>query len=309
MKDQTDVAIFTHEIFREHDTGCHPECASRVDVCEKALRDSARLAGRLQWKRGSDIDDEAILRCHSSSQLENIRAIEGRRGSLDPDTVFSPASYQAARHSAGAALGAVEACLEGHLAAAFCLVRPPGHHATPDRAMGFCFLNNVALAARRLQALGCGRVLIVDWDVHHGNGTQEIFYEDASVFYYSLHQYPHFPGTGRESERGRGEGDGSTLNRPLAAGFPAQKYRELFEADFEVILDEFGPEFVLISAGFDSHAEDPLGGFTLRESDFARLTETICSRMPRGRVASILEGGYHLEALPQSVVAHVSAYL
>jgi acetoin utilization deacetylase AcuC-like enzyme len=173
--------------------------------------------------------------------------------------------------------------------------------------MGFCFLNNVAIAARHLQTLGCGRVLIVDWDVHHGNGTQDIFYADPTVFYYSLHLHPHYPGTGLERERGAGTGAGTTLNRPLPRGFPRERYLELFERDLDDIMRGFAPDFALVSCGFDSHRLDPLGGLTLEDEDFARLTRAIRSRLPPGRVASALEGGYNLDALGGAACAHVRA--
>ena len=175
--------------------------------------------------------------------------------------------------------------------------------------MGFCFLNNVAIAARHLQSLGCEKVLIVDWDVHHGNGTQDIFYRDPSVFFYSLHLHPHYPGTGMEWETGEGPGKGTTLNRPLPHGFPAPRYREIFERDLDSIAKSFKPGFALISCGFDSHRADPLGGLSLEEDDFAFLTRAVVSRFPKGRVVSTLEGGYNLDVLGPAAVAHVGELL
>lgn len=301
------VAIYTDPLLREHDTGRHPERPERLEAVERALRGSP-VGERVAWRRaGEPVSDQAVLRCHSKAHLEAVKAIQGSAGALDPDTVFSPASSRAAFLAAGTVLRAAEAVYRGEEQAAFALVRPPGHHATPDRAMGFCFLNNVAIAARHLQSIGCGRVLIIDWDVHHGNGTQDIFLEDPEVFYYSLHLHPHYPGTGMEWETGKGAGKGTTLNRPLPHGFPRERYREVFEADLERIRREFDPEFVLVSCGFDSHREDPLGGLLLEDEDFGHLTRGVVSRFGRGRLASALEGGYHLEALGRAAAAHVSA--
>ncbi len=175
--------------------------------------------------------------------------------------------------------------------------------------MGFCLYNNVAIATRHLQSLGCGRVLIVDWDVHHGNGTQEIFYEDPTVAYYSLHQHPFYPGTGLEHETGAGAGRGSTLNRPLPPAFPVERFREIFTHDIAALQRDFSPEFVVLSCGFDAHRDDPLGGQLLDDADFAHLTEVLVETVPRGRLLSILEGGYNLQALGGVTVAHVGALL
>jgi len=299
--------VFTDELFQEHDTGLHPECPERLRVIESALK-AAPFASRLDWRSAGGATGEAILRCHSQDHLRVLERINGKMGALDPDTVHSPATCQAARLAAGCVLSAAEKCYLGspEESAAFCLVRPPGHHATRERAMGFCFLNNVAIAARHLQSLGCEKVLIVDWDVHHGNGTQDIFYNDPTVFFYSLHLHPHYPGTGREWETGEGEGAGTTLNRPLPHGFPAARYREIFERDLDSIVERFQPGMALISCGFDSHRADPLGGLTLEEEDFAFLTRAVLSRLPKGRVVSTLEGGYNLSVLGSAAVAHVS---
>jgi acetoin utilization deacetylase AcuC-like enzyme len=300
------VAIFTDEILAEHDTGFHPECPERLQVMKSALK-AAPFAGRLSWRGAAGAPEEAILRCHSRDHLRVLERMDGKKGALDPDTIHSPATFLAAKVAAGCVLSASESCYRGNeeWSAAFCLVRPPGHHATRERAMGFCFLNNVAIAARHLEALGCERILIVDWDVHHGNGTQDIFYQDSTVFFYSLHLHPHYPGTGMERETGAGKGEGTTLNRPLPHGFPAARYREIFERDLDSIVKRFRPAMALISCGFDSHRADPLGGLTLEEGDFAFLTRAVVSRFPKGRVVSTLEGGYNLSVLGSSAVAHV----
>jgi acetoin utilization deacetylase AcuC-like enzyme len=303
------VAVYTDPFLRSHDTGRHPERPRRLEAIEEALR--ASPAGeRIVWRRSAEpVSDRAVLRCHSPGHLETVKAIAGRSGALDPDTVYSPESSRAAFLAAGAVLRAAEAVYRGEEEAAFALVRPPGHHATPDRAMGFCFLNNVAIAARHLRSIGCGKVLIIDWDVHHGNGTQDIFFDDPEVFFYSLHLHPHYPGTGMEWETGTGKARGTTLNRPLPHGFPRDRYLAVFEADLERIRKEFDPEFVLVSSGFDSHREDPLGGLLLEDEDFGHLTRAVVSRFGRGHVVSALEGGYNLGALGRAAAAHVAALL
>ncbi|HLU47484.1 MAG TPA: histone deacetylase, partial [Planctomycetota bacterium] len=214
----------------EHDTGLHPERIERWTSCREALRSLVKEgSGEIVWvEEATPASDEAVLRCHVPAYLARLRSTHGATGFLDPDTAFSPRSLEAAYRGAGAAMLAAERVFRGEADAAFALVRPPGHHATPTAAMGFCLLNNAAIATRHVQSLGCERVLIVDWDVHHGNGTQDVFWEDESVFYYSLHLSPHYPGTGGAEERGSGRGVGTTLNRPLPKGFPAKDYVELF---------------------------------------------------------------------------------
>jgi len=302
------LLVLSSEVFLEHDTGAgHPERALRLERVLAALRADESLRERIEWATPRAATDIEILRCHSREHLARIEAARGRSGRLDADTVHSPRSVEAARLAAGAAIEAAERCWNGTSRCALSLARPPGHHATPDRAMGFCFFNSAAIAARHVQALGCKRVLIVDWDVHHGNGTQEIFWDDASVFYYSLHQSPLYPGTGSASETGVGDGDGATLNRPLPAGYPRAEYRRLFERDIDEIARRFAPEFAIISAGFDSHRDDPLGSLLLEDDDFAELTRIVAARVPANRVAGVLEGGYDVDALARSVRAHAAA--
>ena len=300
------LPVYTNDVYLEHDTGPgHPERPLRLESSLAALRSAPSLDERLAWRAGRDASDEEILRCHTQSHLDRVEAARGEDGAFDADTRHSQRSVEAARRAAGSICEAVERCYRDEDPGAFCLARPPGHHATPDRAMGFCLFNNIAIAARHLRALGCPRVLIVDWDVHHGNGTQDIFWQDDSVFLYSLHQSPHYPGTGAATEVGAADGEGTTLNRPLPPGFPADRFRALFEADLDEIHERFRPEFTLVSAGFDSHRDDPLGDLSLEEADFAWLTRQVTDRASAGRVVSTLEGGYNVAALATSIVAHV----
>jgi acetoin utilization deacetylase AcuC-like enzyme len=226
---------------------------------------------------------------------------------------MSPGSLPAAYMAAGGALAAVDAIMRGEIEHAFCAVRPPGHHAESGRAMGFCLFNNVAIAARYVQRKhGLSRVLIVDWDVHHGNGTQHSFEQDSSILFFSTHQYPHYPGTGRETERGTGVGEGFTINVPMEAGDGDDEYHAIFVNVLLPAADAFKPEFVIISAGFDAHRDDPLASMGLTEagySDLTGLVAGIARRHAGGRVLSALEGGYNLTALAASVDAHLNALL
>jgi acetoin utilization deacetylase AcuC-like enzyme len=246
-----------------------------------------------------------------------VRAISSfiERGGthLDSDTAVSSDSYAVACLAAGAATNAVDAVMSESGGRAFALTRPPGHHATPSRPMGFCLFNNAAIAARYAQTVhGLDRVLIVDWDVHHGNGTQDIFWADNSVFYFSTHQSPHYPGTGASNEVGDKEGAGFTLNIPLRAGTSARAQRQAFTDALEKIAGRFQPDLVIISAGFDSHRDDPLGNLLLEDSDFAEMTKAVlklAEKYSDGRVISLLEGGYNLDLLGGSVRAHLTALL
>ncbi len=309
------LRIFAPATNASHDTGLHPETAARATGIVCALESDATLRATIQ-RDARPARDEELARVHTPEHIARVAAASEtarrrrQRVALDPDTVASSGSYEAALHAAGAALAAVEAVGSGAARRALAVVRPPGHHATASRAMGFCLFNNVAIAARHAQRLGFERALIVDWDVHHGNGTQEIFYADPSVFFFSAHQFPHYPGTGSQWERGVGAGEGYTLNIPLAAGTSAEAHRRAIEAGLTAITRQFRPDFVLISAGFDAHADDPLGDLNLTDADFARLTrlvaevaDTYCA----GRLVSVLEGGYNLTTLPQTVSRHAAA--
>jgi acetoin utilization deacetylase AcuC-like enzyme len=264
-----------------------------------------------------DAADAALLRVHTPEHVRHVRrvceAAEAQQKvlALDPDTKVSVASWEAAVGSAGAAMEAVEAVAAGRVSNAFVATRPPGHHATPDRAMGFCLFNHVAIAARHLRETGqADRVLIVDWDVHHGNGTQDIFFEDPGVFFLSLHQAPHFPGTGAEEERGRGAGEGYTLNMPLPAGVPRGEYRARFGAALDEAVGRMRPDFVLVSAGFDCLAGDPLGGFLLEPEDLYGMTQEVmglAGEYCEGKLVAVLEGGYDPPRLGAAVVAVIRA--
>jgi acetoin utilization deacetylase AcuC-like enzyme len=303
------TALIADPVCREHNTGTgHPERAERFDAVLAAL-DAAGLRARMRALDPRDVTRDDLQLAHTPEYIElaeqEIR--EGAEQLSTGDTAISRHSWEAALKAAGSALAAVDAVCGGKAARAFCVVRPPGHHAGADRGMGFCILNNIALAARHAQRRhGVGRVLIADWDVHHGNGTQDIFYEDGSVFFFSTHQSPWYPGTGRAEETGAGAGKGTTLNCPLPAGSGRAEVFACFEEKLLPAAEKFRPELVLISAGFDSRAGDPLGHFLLKDEDFADLTRMLMS-ITKGRVVSMMEGGYHLSGLAAAATAHVAA--
>lgn len=301
--------------YLEHDMGAgHPESPDRLRAIMRQLEQTG-MAARLTRIEPRKAEDEWITQIHTPSYLAMLKAHAPTSGrvSLDPDTAMSQGSMTAAYLAAGGALAAVDAILDRRVEHVFCAVRPPGHHAEAGRAMGFCLFNNVAIAARYVQKkYGLKRVLIVDWDVHHGNGTQHSFEADPSVLFFSTHQFPHYPGTGRESERGRGAGEGFTLNVPMEAGEGDEEYHAVFEKSLVPAADAFKPEFVIISAGFDAHKDDPLASMGLTEQGYADLTGIvagIAKRHAGGRILSSLEGGYNLTALSASVGAHIQALL
>lgn len=269
----------------------------------EALR-SPELATLISWVEASAATREAIERVHPPAYLDMLEALAARGGgALDADTFLGPRSLESVLASAGVALAAVEQGLKS--GRAFGVTRPPGHHALAARGMGFCFLNNVVLAARHAQALGCARVLIVDWDVHHGNGTQALVEQDPSIRFVSMHQYPWYPGTGGEDERGVG----NVFNVPRPGGLPRAVYVRDFLAGVDAALAHWSPDILLISAGFDSLAGDPLGEFTLEPDDIVQWTEALRERMGKGTrpVVGVLEGGYRLDLLAAGVVAFVRA--
>ncbi len=296
------VAVAWSPACRHHYGGAgHPERPQRFEAVLEALR-SPGLATLVSWVEASAATREAIERVHPPAYLDLLEALAARGGgALDADTFLGPRSLESVLASAGVALAAVEQGLKA--GRAFGVTRPPGHHALAARGMGFCFLNNVVLAARHAQALGCARVLIVDWDVHHGNGTQALVEQDPSIRFVSMHQYPWYPGTGAENERGVG----NVFNVPRPGGLPRAVYVRDFLAGVDAALARWSPDILLISAGFDSLAGDPLGEFTLEPDDIVQWTDALRERMGTRPVVGVLEGGYRLDLLAAGVVAFVRA--
>jgi len=290
----------------------HPERPERFDAVLLGL-EQAGLIGQMPRIAPRAASGDELAACHTRAYIDGVRTDVARGpGVLSTgDTDIGSESLNVALQAAGGVLNAVDAVLERRAQNAFCMVRPPGHHATRDRGMGFCIFNNVALAARYAQKRhGVSRVLIADWDVHHGNGTQDIFYADGSVFFFSTHQSPWYPGTGRAGETGEGAGRGATRNCPFAAGAGRAEILGAFQNELLPAAQDFRPDLVLISAGFDSRLGDPLGRFTLSDQDFADLTSMmmeIADTHAGGRLVSVIEGGYNLNGLASAAAAHVKA--
>lgn len=313
------VQFYSHPDCSLHDTGWgHSEHQGRLRAIAQAVGAAMPdLHDKVRPVDAQVLDPEDALLVHTQRHVDLVRAtVEEARNAgelrqLDVDTVVSAHSWEAALAGAGCAVSATQAVLSGQASTAFAAVRPPGHHAESDRPMGFCLLNNVAIAAavarkRRL----ADRILIVDWDVHHGNGTQEIFYSDPDVYYVSIHQSPHYPGTGASTERGVGAGEDTTRNFPMPPGLEASAYVDTLVDGCAQIAAEFRPNLLMISAGFDAGIDDPLGGFTLETDDFARMTRELVQATEistGGRTVSLLEGGYNPSEMGRNVVAHLGA--
>ena len=304
------TALVSDDVCKRHETGPgHPESPARYDAVFAALG-KAPFYAALQPIKPRPATEAELKYCHADGYVALARReIESGASVLSTgDTSICPDSWKAALLSAGAACTAIDAVVSGKAKNAFCLTRPPGHHATADRGMGFCIFNNVAIAARYAQRKhGVGNVLIVDWDVHHGNGTQDIFYEDGSVFFASTHQSPWYPWTGSKEETGRGKGLGTTLNMPMTRGAGRKEFIAAFENELLPAVSRFQPELVIISAGFDARQGDPLGRLELTDADFADLTDLLLSAAREhagGRLVSVLEGGYNLTGLASAATAH-----
>jgi acetoin utilization deacetylase AcuC-like enzyme len=302
------LVLIHSDRFADHRTPPgHPERVERAEVMN-GIAAAWKQRGRIvQTPRPASHAE--LARVHSDAHLAAIEKTAGRAMSLDPDTYTSPESRDVALLAAGAAIGGVDAIVQSRATRVMALVRPPGHHAERDRAMGFCLYSNVAAAAAHAVALGMERVAIVDYDVHHGNGTQWIFYEDPRVLYISTHQYPFYPGTGAAEDVGRGKGAGFTFNVPLEAGATDGDYDEVFKALVIPVIDQFRPELLLISAGYDAHERDPLARMRLSTAGYTALTKTVCDAADRhchGRVVAVTEGGYDLSALKACLESTIS---
>lgn len=287
--------------------GEHPECPERLDTIQRYLVNDG-LTEIFKVEKAGTATHEQILAVHTKSHLEAVRTGCEKESMLDPDTYVNTHSLAAALSAAGCVVKAVDEVVQGNTQTAFCAVRPPGHHAESGRAMGFCLFNNVAIGARHAQARGLKKIFILDWDVHHGNGTEEIFYEDSSVFYLSIHEFPLYPGTGRADSIGIKAGEGFTLNIPLPAESNDRDYIDILESSVAPTIEHFQPDLIMISAGFDAHERDPLGHMNVSTDGFAHMTKIVrdlANQWCGGKVISVLEGGYDLTALGESVSAHL----
>ena len=310
------------DIYLKHDTGPHPETSQRLSATMAYLKRKGWLnKATLIEPRPASVDEIAYI--HSREHIESVRKVaEDGGGYLDADTPVSGKSYEVALYAAGGVLTAVDKVISARNSNALCLIRPPGHHARPEYGMGFCLFNNVAIAARYAQRFGPERltaegkkhgikkIAIIDWDLHHGNGTQEAFWADDTVLFCSLHRYPYYPGSGSEAERGAGKGQGFTVNIPVSGYISSKEYLDKFAGLMTDTVKPFKPDFIFISAGFDSYKNDPLGGLGLEITDYGEMTRmvrAVADETCQGRIVSALEGGYNIQELPLCIEAHLSA--
>lgn len=298
------MRIYYSDLFKAHINGPnHPECPDRLNAAVKAIRNRYTVVAP------DPAPEEAVRTIHTRRYMKFIEQHSSNGGGpIDPDTGATSRTYDAALLACGAGINAVDTVIDGNEKRAFCAVRPPGHHAEANRAMGFCIFNNIAVAAAHALERELERVAIVDWDVHHGNGTQNAFYSCGDVFYVSLHQYPAYPGTGRPEETGEKAGAGTTLNLPLPPGTGSLQFEEMFNARVIPALTDYNPELILISAGFDAHVSDPLAAIRLETETFGTITRLLvelAETCAHGRIISFLEGGYNLDALRDSVACHL----
>jgi acetoin utilization deacetylase AcuC-like enzyme len=300
------IGIVEDPIFQLHETGEHPERPKRLEAIS-ILLEALGWSESLRRIPCASASPEVLRTVHTDRMIEHVREICGEGGgAIDADTVLCARSWEVALKAVGSSIAAVEATAAGNgMRRSFVICRPPGHHATANRSMGFCLFNNIALAAQRALSLpGIRKVAIVDFDVHHGNGTQDIFYDRSDVFFLSIHQWPHYPGTGLASERGTRDGLGTTLNIPLSGGITLTDWMDGFARGLDAVCS-YDPDLVLVSAGFDAHHQDPLGDFPLTEQAYGEIASRLSSLAGDRGMVALLEGGYHLEALARSVVAFI----
>lgn len=301
------------EKFMDHQTGKHPECPERLKAIKTAV-DSSKISGKLIFVDPEKATQEDISLIHSRDYIKSVQ-ISCKHGDrfLDADTMICSKSYDTAVLAVGGVLKVLNLIQEGSLNNGFCAVRPPGHHAEYNRAMGFCLFNNAAIAARfAINNLGLKKIFIIDWDVHHGNGTQNAFYSDSNIFYSSLHQYPFYPGSGNSTEIGRGKGEKFTLNFPLTRSADDETYISILKKQLIPELIKYKPDLIIISAGFDAHEGDHISSMNVTADGFYQMTRMVCESAElvcKGKVLSILEGGYNLKALGESIVLHLQALL
>ena len=302
------MLLYLHDDFSLHRTGSHPECVERIVRVNQALRSEGweQRATLPDWSAATR-DDIALN--HDPAYVDQLHTwCRDEAGRIEVDTVVCGGSWQAVTLAVGAAVDAVQRVLADQDKHAFCAMRPPGHHALPNGPMGFCLFNSVAIAAHAALRQGLDRVLIVDWDVHHGNGTQDAFYEHGQIGFYSIHRSPFYPGTGARNETGAGRGLGCISNTPVDASIKTKQFFEVFQRGLEDLAAKMKPQLILLSAGFDAHIADPVGGLCLEEADFAELTRRVMAEADSycdGRLVSLLEGGYNLDRLPKCVLEHV----